>query len=172
MNLNMGKTTGFIIWVMGIAQIALGGWTVLPEGIRELKETAANNHKPVLLTISRGKDCSHCVAAWKNAVCDGVHQHEEADCVPHDDVYGDYPINGWAGKYGVQLAYAHYAAGDNSQAGNKLFNRYRRAVSMPAQFPIFVLLHVKDGADLTMEGAEALYEDQVDVIGAFSFVAG
>ena len=168
----MGKTTNLIIWMLGIAQIVLGGWTILPEGIRELKETAANNHKPVLLTISRGKDCSHCVAAWKNAVCDGIHQHEETGCVPHDEVYGDYPINGWAEKYGVQLAYAHYAAGDNSQAGNKLFNRYRRAVSMPTQFPIFVLLHVKDGADLTMEGAEALYEDQVDVIGAFSFVAG
>ena len=168
----MKKTILLAIWLIWVAAVAQAGWTVLPDGIRQLKQTAAENNKLILLEISRGRDCSHCTAAWKQALCDGVHDHDVEGCTPHDETYGDYPINGWAEKYGVQLAYAPYVNGDNTQTGNILFTRYRRVASMPSKYPMFVLLHVKEGADLAQEGVEALYEDQVDVIGTFAFVAG
>ena len=168
----MRKTVLLAIGLIGMAAVVQAGWTVLPDGVRQLKQTAAENNKPILLEISRGRDCSHCTAAWRQALCDGVHDHDAEGCAPHDETYGDYPINGWAEKHGVQLAYANYIVGDSSQVGNILFTRYRRVASMSGNYPMFVLLHVKDGADLTQEGAAALYEDQVDIVGAFSFLTG
>ena len=168
----MKKTVLLTVWLIGMAAVVQGGWTVLPDGARQLKQSAAENNKLILLEISRGRDCSHCLAAWRQALCDGVHDHEESGCVPHDETYGDYPVNAWAEKYGVQLAYALFVNGDSTQPGNILFNRYRRVASMPSQYPMFVLLHVKDGADLTKEGVEAFYEDQMDIIGTFAFVGG
>ncbi len=166
------KKVWLTIWLIGLAVVGQAGWTVLPDGALVLKQTAAENNKLILLEISRGRDCSHCTAAWRQALCDGTFDHEEEECIPYDEIYGDFPVNAWSEKYGVQLAYAHYTVGDNSQAGNILYSRYRRVASMPSQYPIFVLLHVKEGADLTKDGVEAFYEDQMDVIGTFSFVEG
>lgn len=167
----MRKTCyGFMVWMIlltlvhSVAAYDYGrGWVSLNDGgndVLALKAEAKASHRPIVLLMAQPLYgcCTECTQAWLHIFCDGKIDHVE-ECAAQDDALGNHPIKAWANDNKALLLVSK----DNPDLVSAYQNTFGE--SFPTAYPIVVLAHLKDSADMT---SPTLKATEIDLLGAFT----
>ena len=103
---------------------------------------AQRGSKRLLVALSKPTGCTNCLTYWRNVVCDGVLNHDKNCCVK------GHPIVEWARDERVVMLCLSPSRFPNL-ASKIMGKEYDKYMHKPTYYPVYMVLTVKGGVDLS-----------------------